>query len=123
MQFKVISNKERLRRVYSSSSDSEEEQRRRGWCFSASIVSTLAIHYTNNNDLFCIEKTPIPPVEASDDRLGSPILSPEEEPRDSLLDRVYSDSEEEREYQVQHKIYELLDVITIMFKNKFVNRI
>lgn len=47
-----------------------------------------------------LEKTPIPEVEASDDRLGSPILSPEEEPRDLLLDRVYSDSEEEREYQV-----------------------
>ncbi|XP_045454073.1 histone-lysine N-methyltransferase SETD1 [Melitaea cinxia] len=77
-EFKVISNKERLRRVYSSSSDSEEEQRRR-------------------------EKTPIPPVEASDDRLGSPILSPEEEPRDSLLDRVYSDSEEEREYQERRR--------------------
>lgn len=46
------------------------------------------------------EKTPIPEVEASDDRLGSPILSPEEEPRDTILDRVYSDSEEEREYQV-----------------------
>ncbi|XP_050353651.1 histone-lysine N-methyltransferase SETD1 isoform X1 [Nymphalis io] len=77
-EFKVISNKERLRRVYSSSSDSEEEHRRR-------------------------EKTPIPPVEASDDRLGSPILSPEEEPRDLLLDRVYSDSEEEREYQERRR--------------------
>ncbi|XP_052738940.1 histone-lysine N-methyltransferase SETD1 isoform X2 [Bicyclus anynana] len=78
-QFKMVSNKERLRRVYSSSSDSEEEQRRR-------------------------EKTPIPPVEASDDRLGSPILSPEEDlPRDTLLDRVYSDSEEEREYQERRR--------------------
>ncbi|CAG4932829.1 unnamed protein product [Colias eurytheme] len=76
-QFKVISNKERLRKVYSSSSDSEEEQRRR-------------------------EKTPIPPVEASDDRLGSPALSPEP-PRHSLLDRVYSDSEEEREYQEKRR--------------------
>lgn len=60
-----------------SSSDSEEEQSRR-------------------------EKTPIPEVEASDDRLGSPILSPEE-PKDTLLDRIYSDSEEEREYQVRLK--------------------
>ncbi|XP_069357216.1 histone-lysine N-methyltransferase SETD1 isoform X2 [Maniola hyperantus] len=79
-QFKVIPNKERLRKVYSSSSDSEEELRRR-------------------------EKTPIPPVEASDtdDRLGSPILSPEEEPRGVLLDRVYSDSEEEREYQERRR--------------------
>ncbi|VVC93135.1 unnamed protein product, partial [Leptidea sinapis] len=73
-----VSNKERLRRVYSSSSDSEEELRRR-------------------------EKTPIPPVEASpDDRLGSPILSPEP-PRDLMLDRVYSDSEEEREYQEKRR--------------------
>ncbi|XP_013144812.1 PREDICTED: histone-lysine N-methyltransferase SETD1-like isoform X2 [Papilio polytes] len=87
-QFKVVSNnKERLRRVYSSSSDSEEEQSRR-------------------------EKTPIPPVEMdeageeiqpSGARLGSPILSPEEEPRDLLLDRVYSDSEEEREYQERRR--------------------
>ncbi|XP_041972422.1 histone-lysine N-methyltransferase SETD1 isoform X2 [Aricia agestis] len=75
-QFKVVSNKERLRRVYSSS-DSEEEKSKR-------------------------EKTPIPQVEASDDRLGSPILSPEE-PRDTLLDRVYSDSEEEREYQERRR--------------------
>ncbi|XP_013167765.1 PREDICTED: histone-lysine N-methyltransferase SETD1 isoform X1 [Papilio xuthus] len=87
-QFKVVANnKERLRRVYSSSSDSEEEQSRR-------------------------EKTPIPPVEMdeageelapSSERLGSPILSPEEEPRDLLLDRVYSDSEEEREYQERRR--------------------
>ncbi|XP_049879061.1 histone-lysine N-methyltransferase SETD1 isoform X2 [Pectinophora gossypiella] len=77
-ELKVVSNKERLRRVYSSSSDSEEEQSRR-------------------------EKTPIPQVEASDDRLGSPILSPEEEPKDILLDRVYSDSEEEREYQERRR--------------------
>lgn len=57
----------------------------------------------NNGYIYKIhltEKTPIPEVEASDDRLGSPILSPEEEPRDTILDRVYSDSEEEREYQV-----------------------
>lgn len=39
-------------------------------------------------------------IQPSGARLGSPILSPEEEPRDLLLDRVYSDSEEEREYQV-----------------------
>ncbi|CAK1541621.1 unnamed protein product [Leptosia nina] len=77
-QFKVISNKERLRKVYSSS-DSEEEQRRAER-----------------------EKTPIPPVEASaDDRLGSPIVSPEP-PRD-IFDRVYSDSEEEREYQEKRR--------------------
>ncbi|XP_068623377.1 histone-lysine N-methyltransferase SETD1 isoform X2 [Battus philenor] len=86
-EFKVVSNKERLRRVYSSS-DSEEEQSRR-------------------------EKTPIPPVEMDEageecmpqpaERLGSPILSPEEEPRDLLLDRVYSDSEEEREYQERRR--------------------
>lgn len=42
-------------------------------------------------------------MEASDDRLGSPILSPEEEPKDSILDRVYSDSEEEREYQERRR--------------------
>ncbi|XP_045487005.1 histone-lysine N-methyltransferase SETD1 isoform X1 [Pieris rapae] len=77
-QFKVISNKERLRKVYSSS-DSEEEQRRAER-----------------------EKTPIPPVEASaDDRLGSPILSPE--PPKDIFDRVYSDSEEEREYQEKRR--------------------
>lgn len=46
------------------------------------------------------EKTPIPEVEAVDSRLGSPILSPEGTPRSALLDRVYSDSDEEREYQV-----------------------
>ncbi|XP_028035252.1 histone-lysine N-methyltransferase SETD1 isoform X2 [Bombyx mandarina] len=77
-ELKVVSNKERLRRVYSSS-DSEEESRMR-------------------------EKTPIPPVEASDteERLGSPIMSPEG-PRDLILDRVYSDSEEEREYQERRR--------------------
>lgn len=81
--FKVVSNKERLRRVYSSS-DSEEEQSRR-------------------------EKTPIPPVEASDDRLGSPILSPEEDgdedttAKHDIFDRVYSDSDEEREYQERRR--------------------
>lgn len=42
-------------------------------------------------------------MEASDDRLGSPILSPEEEPKDAILDRVYSDSEEEREYQERRR--------------------
>ncbi|CAH2052091.1 unnamed protein product, partial [Iphiclides podalirius] len=86
-EFKVVSNKERLRTVYSSSSDSEEEKSRR-------------------------EKTPIPPVEMDEageettnheaERLGSPIMSPEE-PRDLLLDRVYSDSEEEREYQERRR--------------------
>lgn len=42
-------------------------------------------------------------MEATDDRLGSPILSPEEEPKDAILDRVYSDSEEEREYQERRR--------------------
>ncbi|XP_063541575.1 histone-lysine N-methyltransferase SETD1 [Cydia strobilella] len=79
VNFKVVSNKERLRRVYSSSSDSEEEKQRRR------------------------ETTPIPDVQADDERLGSPILSPEEEPRDTLLDRVYSDSDEEREYQEKRR--------------------
>ncbi|XP_053617378.1 histone-lysine N-methyltransferase SETD1 isoform X2 [Plodia interpunctella] len=77
-EFKVVSNKERLRRVYSSSSDSEEEQSR------------------------LREKTPIPEAEPwTESRLGSPILSPEQ-PRD-LFDRVYSDSEEEREYQERRR--------------------
>lgn len=62
-----------------------------------------------------VEKTPIPDVEASasdgEARLSdveprlSPILSPEEHKQidkegDKILDRLYSDSEEEREYQV-----------------------
>lgn len=53
------------------------------------------------------EKTPIPAVEAPEDRLGSPILSPEEDgaeeaQKPALFDRVYSDSDEEREYQVNN---------------------
>nr|XP_013189562.1 unnamed protein product [Amyelois transitella] len=72
-EFKVVSNKERLRRVYSSSSDSEEEQSR------------------------LREKTPIPAVEASPESRAASAG-----PRD-LFDRVYSDSEEEREYQERRR--------------------
>ncbi|XP_022831575.1 histone-lysine N-methyltransferase SETD1 isoform X2 [Spodoptera litura] len=80
---KVVSNKERLRRVYSSSSDSEEEQSRR-------------------------EKTPIPTMEAwggegDGEVSGGEAPAAASPPRDLLLDRVYSDSEEEREYQERRR--------------------
>ncbi|KAH9641472.1 hypothetical protein HF086_006088 [Spodoptera exigua] len=82
-ELKVVSNKERLRRVYSSSSDSEEEQSRR-------------------------EKTPIPPMEAwggegEGEVSGGEAPAAASPPRDLLLDRVYSDSEEEREYQERRR--------------------
>ncbi|CAB3220457.1 unnamed protein product [Arctia plantaginis] len=95
-ELKVVSNKERLRRVYSSTSDSEEEQSRR-------------------------EKTPIPQMDPWDNdgegELVDEALSavarpnsarntdarPAEDTRDVLLDRVYSDSEEEREYQERRR--------------------
>ncbi|XP_047032818.1 histone-lysine N-methyltransferase SETD1 isoform X1 [Helicoverpa zea] len=75
---KVVSNKERLRRVYSSS-DSEEEQSRR-------------------------EKTPIPQMDAWEGSgSGGEAPAAASPPRDLLLDRVYSDSEEEREYQERRR--------------------
>ncbi|KAJ8711311.1 hypothetical protein PYW07_008553 [Mythimna separata] len=78
-ELKVVSNKERLRRVYSSSSDSEEEQSRR-------------------------EKTPIPPMEPWEgEGSGGEAPAVASPPRDLLLDRVYSDSEEEREYQERRR--------------------
>ncbi|CAH0595342.1 unnamed protein product [Chrysodeixis includens] len=78
-ELKVVSNKERLRRVYSSSSDSEEEQSRR-------------------------EKTPIPQMEAWEGSgSGGEAPAAASPPRDLLLDRVYSDSEEEREYQERRR--------------------
>ena len=52
-----------------------------------------------------VEKTPIPqmePWEGEGSGGEAPVAA--SPPRDHLLDRVYSDSEEEREYQVKHNI-------------------
>ncbi|KAL4718342.1 hypothetical protein ACJJTC_000035, partial [Scirpophaga incertulas] len=86
-QLKVVSNKERLRRVYSSSESEEEAVRRR-------------------------ETTPIPAVHAPDGLLSPPSppsppsprpQPPTPHPPTPLLDRLYSDSEEEREYQERRR--------------------